>query len=90
MFKILRDLILDILFQRSVGFFHVFRTPTVINQKFVWFFRFFVFYMGTASRYAFLDFTLILPGDQELVLSVTSGKIDLLISQPLAVELPTE
>ena len=87
MFKILRDLILDILFQRSVGFFHVFRTPTVINQKFVWFF---VFYMGTASRYAFLDFTLILPGDQELVLSVTSGKIDLLISQHLAVELPTE
>ena len=46
--------------------------------------------MGTASRYAFLDFTLILPGDQELVLSVTSGKIDLLISQPLVVELPTE
>ena len=46
--------------------------------------------MGTASRYAFLDFTLMLPGDQELVLSVTSGKIDLLISQHLAVELPTE
>ena len=88
MFKILRDLILDILFQRSVGFFHVFRTPTVINhKKNIWFF---VFYMGTASRYAFLDFTLILPGDQELVLSVTSGKIDLLISQPLVVELPTE